>query len=139
EPGRDAELVLELDRPRELLEVGPRVRDEEVAARREARPQPGPEPLAQIAVGAERLAGHLAVDPCAPLLADAARLDAGCLRRDSAPLEHDDLEAALGEVVRDGEADHARADDRDVLHGVSLREPTPRRSRGEARGDVEPP
>ena len=70
--------------------------------------------LGQSLERAHRFAREQAVDPRAPLLSDASRLNARGARADSGAIEHRDRRAALREVARDRQPDDAGADDHDV-------------------------
>ena len=77
-----------------------------------------------VGVETHRLAREQAIDPGAPLLPDAPRLNARGARPDPGAVQHRDRRAALREVERDREADDAGADDHDVrprAHAPELR------------------
>ena len=91
------------------------VSDEDVAAGTEPRIHARAQPLLELRVERERVAGHEAVEPSAPLLADASRLHSGGSGADPLALVDDDAPGvAFREMERDGEAGDPGADDRYV-------------------------
>ena len=96
-----------------------RVREEDVAARLQDRLGTRLQPLCDVLVEHRRLAREHAIDTRAPLLPDAAGLDARGLRGDARPLVDDDARSPFGKLEGDGEPGDAGPDDCD-LHAGSL-------------------
>ena len=111
--GRHAAAVLQRDvllEPRDLLGVA---REEQVAAL--AEPHVDAEIDGEAPAQLDRLLHQPDVELGGPLLAHAAAVAARGALGEVAALDDDHvLEAALGEVVRDRQADHAAADDHDL-------------------------
>ncbi len=126
--------------PRAQQRLGARLRQREDRLVVEAQPREQPAAVEGDArADADRLRPHGVADAGRVERGEARRVDADRARRArrlGAPLEHDDIGAALGEQAREVQPDGAGTDDRDVVepaHGIrrtsSSRDGTPVRTR----------
>jgi hypothetical protein len=116
-----ADRVLHRNICAETLEGLRLMRDEGVAATTEHRIDPRLEPLLEASVEGERVASHHAVEPSAPLLPHASRLNSRGAGADALALVHDDASgSSLGEMERNRQTRDSGPDDRDVAgQGIS--------------------